>query len=119
MSFLTCFWLFPQNEHFSRSPPSPMRATWDVSFAYGRYAVLSSAQCVGCAPGLLSNVDRTCRHRQQPVITSGWSRCRLLRLENLVDQSVGHRLLGREDLVALDVPADLLGRLAGVVGDHL
>src|SRR5260221_14219003 len=27
MSFLTCFWLFPQNEHFSRSPPSPMRAT--------------------------------------------------------------------------------------------
>ena len=27
MSFLTCFWLFPQKEHFSRSPPSPMRAT--------------------------------------------------------------------------------------------
>src|SRR5260221_4832899 len=27
MSFLTCFWLFPQNEHLSRSPPSPMRAT--------------------------------------------------------------------------------------------
>src|SRR4051794_8154872 len=27
ISFLTCFWLFPQNEHFSRSPPSPMRAT--------------------------------------------------------------------------------------------
>src|SRR5690349_8219732 len=27
MSFLTCFWLFPQNEHFSRSPLSPMRAT--------------------------------------------------------------------------------------------
>src|SRR5438034_477753 len=26
MSFLTCFWLLPQNEHFSRSPPSPMRA---------------------------------------------------------------------------------------------
>lgn len=26
MSFLTCFWLFPQNEHFNRSPPSPMRA---------------------------------------------------------------------------------------------
>src|SRR5688500_15730641 len=23
MSFLTCFWLFPQNEHLSRSPPSP------------------------------------------------------------------------------------------------
>src|SRR3954451_19118621 len=27
MSFLTCFWLFPQKEHLSRSPPSPMRAT--------------------------------------------------------------------------------------------
>src|SRR4030081_1418892 len=27
MSFLTCFWLFPQNEHFSRSPPSPNFAT--------------------------------------------------------------------------------------------
>src|SRR4051812_34910218 len=27
MSFLTCFWLFPQKEHFSRSPPSPIRAT--------------------------------------------------------------------------------------------
>src|SRR3954451_23317325 len=27
MSFCTCFWLLPQNEHFSRSPPSPMRAT--------------------------------------------------------------------------------------------
>src|SRR5919205_3154829 len=26
MSFLTCFWLFPQKEHLSRSPPSPMRA---------------------------------------------------------------------------------------------
>src|SRR5258708_14390558 len=27
ISFLTCFWLLPQNEHFSRSAPSPMRAT--------------------------------------------------------------------------------------------
>jgi hypothetical protein len=26
MSFFTCFWLFPQKEHFSRSPPSPIRA---------------------------------------------------------------------------------------------
>src|SRR5262249_17099883 len=26
MSFLTCFWLFPQNEHLSKPPPSPMRA---------------------------------------------------------------------------------------------
>src|SRR5690349_12569030 len=32
MSFLTCFWLFPQNEHFSKSPPSPMRAMVVVSY---------------------------------------------------------------------------------------
>jgi len=25
---LTCFWDFPQKEHFSRSPPSPIRATY-------------------------------------------------------------------------------------------
>jgi hypothetical protein len=31
MSFLTCFWLFPQKEHFSRSPVSPTRATAYVS----------------------------------------------------------------------------------------
>src|SRR5207342_134654 len=27
MSFLTCFWDLPQNEHFSSSPPSPNLAT--------------------------------------------------------------------------------------------
>src|SRR5664279_3037567 len=26
ISLRTCFWLFPQKEHLSRSPPSPMRA---------------------------------------------------------------------------------------------
>src|SRR3954451_17592932 len=31
MSFLTCFWLLPQNEHLSRSPLSPMRATGSFS----------------------------------------------------------------------------------------
>jgi hypothetical protein len=34
---LTCFWLFPQNEHLSRSPPSPMRAM--VRRAYFLFAV--------------------------------------------------------------------------------
>src|SRR6266516_5427130 len=28
MSFFTCFCDLPQNEHFSRSPPSPIRATY-------------------------------------------------------------------------------------------
>jgi hypothetical protein len=36
MSFFTCFWLFPQKEHFSRSPPSPIRATGGVSPHPGR-----------------------------------------------------------------------------------
>src|SRR4051794_37383307 len=32
ISFLTCFWLLPQNEHLSRSPVSPTRgATGDPS----------------------------------------------------------------------------------------
>src|SRR5919202_1276805 len=35
MSFLTCFWLFPQNEHLSRSPLSPIRATWLTSTSNG------------------------------------------------------------------------------------
>src|SRR3954449_4651503 len=35
MSFLTCFWLLPQKEHLSRSPPSPMRATRSPSLDNG------------------------------------------------------------------------------------
>ena len=43
MSFLTCFWLFPQNEHLSRSPPSPMRATAALrTFAGGLGADLAA-----------------------------------------------------------------------------
>src|SRR3954451_14630459 len=37
-------------------------------------------------------------------------------LDDLVDDAVGLRLLGREDLVALDVGADLVEGLAGVPG---
>src|SRR3954464_11882432 len=35
ISFLTCFWLLPQKEHLSRSPPSPMRATRSPSLVNG------------------------------------------------------------------------------------
>ena len=31
MSFLTCFWLLPQKEHFRRSPVSPIRAMLTAS----------------------------------------------------------------------------------------
>src|SRR5258705_9665491 len=30
MSFFTCFCVLPQKEHLSRSPPSPIRATYDL-----------------------------------------------------------------------------------------
>jgi hypothetical protein len=33
---LTCFWDFPQKEHFSRSPPSPIRATYVLPALIGR-----------------------------------------------------------------------------------
>src|SRR5690242_8107083 len=35
MSFLTCFCDFPQNEHLSRSPPSPIRATYVLPACMG------------------------------------------------------------------------------------
>src|SRR5690348_6017753 len=38
MSFLTCFCDFPQKEHFSRSPPSPIRATYVLLELIGRPA---------------------------------------------------------------------------------
>src|SRR3990170_4158267 len=38
MSFLTCFCDLPQNEHFSRSPPSPIRATYVLPALIGRNA---------------------------------------------------------------------------------
>src|SRR4051812_20742324 len=40
-------------------------------------------------------------------------------LDDLVDDAVGLRLLGREDLVPLDVVADLVQRLAGVPGQDV
>src|SRR6478609_3426154 len=40
MSFLTCFWDLPQNEHLRSSPPSPNLAT-------------SSPPLIGCANGLV------------------------------------------------------------------
>ena len=43
----------------------------------------------------------------------------LARLQDRVDQAVLHRGVRGEDLVALDVVADCLDRLAGVLGDHL
>src|SRR4051812_38755532 len=50
MSFLTCFWLLPQKEHLSRSPPSPIRAT-STSLCSPRPTVPSAA------PGYTTGAD--------------------------------------------------------------
>src|SRR5690606_4846352 len=42
----------------------------------------------------------------------------LERVQNRVDQPVLHRRLGGQDLVPLDVPADLFGGFAGILGNH-
>src|ERR1700675_156639 len=91
MSFLTCFWLFPQNEHFSRSPPSPNFAT-------------------SPPPWAVQPLADTCGHRhcgQLPV------------RDHLVDDAVLLGLVRPHDEVAVGVLGHLLDRLAGVVGQDL
>src|ERR1044071_4366497 len=50
MSFLTCFWDFPQKEHFSRSPPSPIRATYVLLELIGRLAPTPGPRTVASLP---------------------------------------------------------------------
>src|SRR5690349_2535305 len=105
MSFLTCFWLFPQNEHFSRSPPSPMRATGGhPPIRPGRgpsgYDGWCEANEIGSAsrrypvPPPVGGTDTNCL---------GENRRPLPGVEHGVDQAVVDGLRGGEDLVALDV----------------
>src|SRR5260370_32147241 len=89
MSFLTCFWLFPQKEHFSRSPPSPNLAT-------------------ACLP--LDGQDSADAGRR------GDGR-ELAVGEEIVDDAVLLGLFGAHDEVAVGVDADLLEGLA-VVQSH-
>src|SRR5579859_7223276 len=86
MSFLTCFWLFPQKEHFSRSPPSPNFAT-----------ALPPPGSVLAHPG-------RSRDRRELAVR-----------DHLVDDAVHLRLVGAHDEVAVGVGSDLLDRLARVV----
>src|SRR5262245_49470107 len=98
MSFLTCFWLFPQKEHFNRSPPSPIRATGD-------HPPVISLQCN------YPTVPRAgpFRGRTRGTRRRGSCQCwgALEGLEHGVDEAVLDRALGGQDLVALDVLADL------------
>src|SRR5258705_7319534 len=83
ISFFTCFWLFPQNEHFSRSPPSP------------NFATRRSSPDFPASAGSLGH-----RHRRELTIR-----------DDLVDEAVGLRLFRAHDEVAVGVLADPLHRL--------
>src|SRR3954452_7379767 len=68
MSFLTCVWLFPQNEHLSRSPPSPIRATCRSSLvAEGGRESGRPAPERYLAPVRVFLIQRRCRRAAQPV----------------------------------------------------
>src|SRR5215212_11897490 len=90
MSFLTCFWLFPQNEHLSRSPPSPNLATSPPPGA-----------------GALADAGGH-RHRSQLPVR-----------DHFVDDAVLLGLVRTHDEVAVGVLRHLLDGLTRVVGEDL
>src|SRR3954452_25440599 len=102
MSFLTCFWLLPQNEHFRRSE-SP-------NFAIP----LVPPEPSGRAPHPASAPILRARRR-------GRSKFRrdLPARDHLVDQTVVLGLLGGHDEVAVGVLPDLLEGLTRVHGEDL
>ena len=79
MSFLTCFWLFPQNEHFSRSPPSPMRAM--VLGAYFLFTVVI-VLCRVYFPTLPA-----CSTAMRPIEVNRVGDIRVVRLKHIVLES--------------------------------
>src|SRR5258708_20224497 len=87
MSFLTCFWLFPQNEHFSRSPPSPNLATTCLPLD-GR-----------------DSADAGGRGDRRELAVG----------QEVVDNAVLLALAGAHDEVPLGVGPHLLDRLSGVM----
>src|ERR1700693_767781 len=93
INFLTCFWLFPQNEHFSRSPPSPNFATTSTPSQLFRPA---SASALG--------------RRDRREVTVG---------DDLVDEAVRLRLCRAHDEVAVGVLGDPLDGLSAVEREQL
>src|SRR3954467_3007144 len=92
MSFFTCFWLFPQKEHLSRSPPSPNFATTP-----------------SLPPGSLGLFRALCR-RYRSELPVG---------DDLVDDPVFLRLVTAHDGVTIGVLRHPFQRVAGVVGEDL
>src|SRR4029077_5279608 len=111
ISFLTCFWLFPQKEHFSRSPPSPIRATGGHppvrpgagagAFVAVRYCCREPLDGPSSAPVWGGSHTDLCRASGGSAgrLTggSGECGCGLAGVENRVDQTVLDRLLRGED----------------------
>src|SRR6478735_10213002 len=105
MSFLTCFWLFPQNEHLSRSPLSPIRATLRLLFLRSGFL----ARTITITAGTPISEDPGGRSAECPTATRvEVGRCGsdgngLEGGQDPVDDPVLLGLLGGEVLVALDV----------------
>src|SRR6266516_236303 len=98
MSFLTCFCDFPQKEHFSRSPPSPMRATYASSPSCPLTARPAARMADGTPPwGPLHLVCRL------TVVSASLQSTQFPRGQHLVHETVRLGLLRRQDLVPLDV----------------
>src|SRR5262245_31278975 len=115
MSFLTCFCDFPQKEHFSRSPPSPMRATY--------------ASSPSCPP--TARPPSGVRWPRYPAPRPSHLVCRLVVVsaslqstqfaggQHFVHETVLLRLHRGQDLVPLDVGPDPVHRLPRVPGEDL
>src|SRR4051812_24178894 len=99
MSFLTCFWLLPQNEHLSRSPPSPNLATANPRF----HLLFPVPRCPRECPDSCPASVRARRRRHRRQLAAG---------DHVVDDAVVLGLLAAHDEVAVGVAADPLDRLA-------
>jgi hypothetical protein len=100
MSFFTCFWLFPQNEHFSRSEsPNFAMAPYPSNIEAGPTTRLRAYYAPPTAAAASSGVI--------PLVVMISSITVLL------------GLLGREDVVAIGVLRHLVQRLSRVLRDQL
>src|SRR5919107_6136483 len=81
ISFLTCFCDLPQNEHFSRSPPSPNLAIWSSPLAQGCGRRLLERTCPPPLPATILSSLLAARDSQQLL-------GRLPALDDLVDDAV-------------------------------
>src|SRR3981189_2624191 len=110
MSFLTCFWDFPQKLHFTRSPPSPNFATSVPLVPFPLVAILPSERRI--QPYRLRRSRLTLRR------ADCFDAHRITGRDYLVDQSVAHALLGRHDEVPVRVLGYLFHALTSVCSQH-